>query len=210
MCRLGVRNVYVPHALPHQNPKFLLSRTDDFYLPIPRAKLRNGPLAVLPLHEKRQEGRRSHTRVLARMDERTSLAVYPERHDRIRALVTGVHETPVRIEGEKAWIVAPRGLFPDESQRSVGCDGKPGNRIVQPVCGIDEARIWRDRDFGGVVGAGKARRKRRNRLLCLQMSGSSVVIERHQRRTFLLERVEHSTVRMKGEVPWTIAQIGRA
>jgi hypothetical protein len=79
-------------------------------------------LAVLPLHEKRQEGRRSHRRVLARMDERTSLAVYPERHDRIRALVTGVHETPVRIEGEKAWIVAPRGLFPDESQRSVGCD----------------------------------------------------------------------------------------
>ena len=34
--------------------------------------------AVLPLHEKRQEGRRSHWRVLARMDERTRLTVYPE------------------------------------------------------------------------------------------------------------------------------------
>jgi hypothetical protein len=48
------------------------------------------------------------------MDKRTSLTVYPERHDRIRALVAAIHETPGRIEGEKAWIVAARWLFPDE------------------------------------------------------------------------------------------------
>ena len=68
-------------------------------------------LAVLPLHEKRQEGRSAHRRVLARICERTGFAVYPERRDRIRALVAAVDKTPVRIEGEKAWIVASRGLF---------------------------------------------------------------------------------------------------
>ena len=137
------------------------------------------------------------------MGERSCLPIRSEGHDCIRTLIAAIYEASGRVEGEKARIVAPRGLFSGEAQRSVGGDRKPGNCVVQAVGRIDKARVGRYCDLGGEVSAREAGRQRGNRLLRPQAAGGANVIEGRQRGAFPPgDKARSDEIRMPRAVAW--------
>src|SRR5205823_10147043 len=106
---------------------------------------------------------------------------------------------------EAARVVAARPFFCDKGEQSVRADGKPGDGVMQAVGGIEKSCIRRNENFRSKIRAFEFVWQRGDGLLRRQLPGCGVIVEGDQRGGFFLKGVKPAAVRMKCEVPGTVA-----
>ena len=142
---------------------------------------------------------------MAREGQLAAALVHAKDRDVVRTLVAAVEEAVGRVKGEAAGIVPMRPLLGHKGERAVRTDGKDADAVVQTVAGINKLSVGGDSDLGAEITACITRRQAGDRLTGGEAAGLRIEVKQHDRRAFLLDRVEPAPIRMEGEVTWTVA-----
>ncbi len=134
------------------------------------------------------------------------LAVYAKDGNVVTALVATIEELARWVEVEAPRIIASCPFFSQECQLAVGGHGKDADAVVQTIARIDKFPVARYQNFGAEITAGKSGRQRRDGLASGQPTCCWVVVKESDCRTFLLDAVEPTTIRMKVEMSRSVAR----
>ena len=134
------------------------------------------------------------------------LTVDPKNGDIITALITAIEELSRGIEREAARIISLSPDFTLHGQTAVGSNRENGDAVMQAVPCIQEAAVRRDSDSRAEVAAGEACRESGNRLPFSEGSFLCVEVEKDDRRSFFLNGVQPSSIRVEIKVTRSVAR----
>ena len=137
---------------------------------------------------------------------RTGFSIDSKDGDIVSTLIAAVEELAGGVEVEAPGIVAASPFVSDKGQIAVGTNRKNPHTVVQAVSGIDEPAVAGHQNLGTEITAGKPGWQTGDRLPCFQSTGCGIVVEQDNRRAFLLDRIQPTSVRMKMKMSGAVSR----